>query len=577
MKARPGIFARRAVHQYRRRDILAYASLRLYLRNNCALRDRWANEIARALLLDQSQPIYNHLYYFKQIDKKGCCEFRDLYIPGPNEILAETALLGACAEKPKVFQPPSGVYSYELSAGSDTKGVYKYYFYGFHDRHRAIARACRKQSDAVVLHSDIRRYYPSVKIDMAKEVWNLACKEGNLHDDFRLLGVKLLDSYEQVNRSDPSLLIGPMFSHLIGNLVLRDIDLKMSEAAPRRYHRYVDDFVLVAPKEEAEDLEAHLECLLNEKGLELHKDKRIEVPARKWLRAESSLDGDESRLLWRNFIGGLKLLMLFRPAHRNMMERKLRNVGIRIRPLDYSEVRQDWGYLSRIRALLSNGWRRTILRGLSQERVIQEGLQLRSNCMEELKRVLSNLPDSSEDPFGRKMSISRLRFILSRLKYLAAPDKLLTIAKDIGDIEEVAIYVAIFEALANGDVTDLLKFGSAASQSIAQPLKMHSQPVKCSRQDLTKVESQAYAMLLLHDVTLKDHSGLPQNPMMTFCQGGNDVTELFESSDMYFRELSCLHGLNEPDVLRWSLNTAFDPDEEMAVDMLEMMQESYWF
>ena len=50
---------------------------------------------------------------------------------------------------------------------------------------------------------------------------------------------------------------------------------------------------------------------------------------------------------------------------------------------------------------------------------------------------------------------------------------------------------------------------------------------------------------------------------------------LFESDNLYFHELACLHGLDDPDLLRWSLDTAFDHDEEMVFDMIEYMYMSY--
>ena len=94
MNVKPETLAKRAAFQYRRRDILAYASLRLYLKNECALRNRWAKEIACELVLNQSQPSYNHVLQFKQFDENRRPEFRDLYMPGPNEIDCRNSVVG---------------------------------------------------------------------------------------------------------------------------------------------------------------------------------------------------------------------------------------------------------------------------------------------------------------------------------------------------------------------------------------------------------------------------------------------------------------------------------------------------
>ena len=574
MSMKPETFAKRAAFQYRRRDILAYASLRLYLRNQCALRDRWAEDIARELVLNQSQPSYNHVLQFKQFDESRRPEFRDLYLPGPNEIFAETALLAECANSPAVFQPPAGVFSYKLSNGSESQGVFKYYFPEFRSRHRCIARACRQQSDAVVLYTDIRKFYPSVSIDLAREAWSTACKESNISYEYLRLGMKLLENYGHTTISNgSSLLIGPMFSHLIGNLVLRKIDSKMASSAPGQYFRYVDDFVLVATHERANELEESLEGMLNEIGLELHGHKRMKVTAAKWLEFERNFEDDKSKVSWKSFIGKLKRLMLVRPDSRKEMEDKFRDVEIRIRPIDYSEVVQDSDYLGRINTLLKHSWFRLGMNSLNPDQIIVEGLQLRNRYMRELDETLTRFHNS--DSFGKRMFIPRLRFLLSRLGYLAAIDSLHTIANAINDVQEVAIFAASFRAIAEHDVSELLKLGPKAVQSVVQPLKMNSRPVRCSIPNFSEEVSQAYAILQLNGVPLDGSNELPEIPMITFCRGGDEVADLFESSDMYFRELACLHGVDEPDVLRWSLETAFDEDEEMVFDMMDYMYLSY--
>ena len=577
MKAKPEILARRAVHHYRRYDTLAYVSLRLYLRNRCALRDRWSQEIASELVLDQNQPIYNHILEFKQVDQNGCYDFRDIHITGPSGILAETALLAMCAEEPNVFQSPSSVYSYKLSSGNESRGVYRYYFYGFRNRHQAIATACRHQPDAIVLYTDIKKFYPSVKIDLAKNVWKTACKASSLSERYRMLGMKILENYGHVQSNmgnNPALLIGPLFNHLIGNLVLRDIDLEMERAAPGRYFRYVDDFVFVAPPKEAYALEKRLKCMLSDLGLELHENKRMEVETERWLKAEHNFDDDNSSVSWKTFIGQLKQLLLFRPDKREEMENKFRNEGIRIRPLDYSEAIQDLDFLNRIKLLTKHPWFKLKIHGLSPDRIIEEGRQLRDRYMEDLDATLTHIKDGDHS-FDRKMCMSHLRFLLPRLGYLAPTDRLHIIAKATSGIKEMALFSAMFKAMATRDVSELLRFGPKAAQAVAQPLKMDSNPVHYSVPNITKEASQAYAILRLNGVPLEDSGMLPENPMIKFCQGGEEVTELFESSDTYFRELACLHGTNESDVLRRSLETAFYHDENMVFDMMSLVYGPY--
>ena len=150
--------------------------------------------------------------------------------------------------------------------------------------------------------------------------------------------------------------------------------------------------------------------MLSDLGLELHKNKRMEVDAERWLKAEHNFDDDNSPVSWKTFIGQLKQLLLFRPNEREEMESKFRNEEIRIRPIDYSEARQDRDFLSRIGSLVEDPWFRLRTCRLSPDRIIEEGLQLRGRYMEELDETLTRIK-GSDHPFDRKMCISRLRFL----------------------------------------------------------------------------------------------------------------------------------------------------------------------
>ena len=179
---------------------------------------------------------------------------------------------------------------------------------------------------------------------------------------------------------------------------------------------YVDDFVFVATEEKAEELEENLKLMLAEKELELHPEKREPVPAVKWLSAANVFESEMSPVSWKSFIGKLKQLMLFKPDLKGEIERKFLDAEIRVRPTDYSEVRQDYHFLNRMRTLLESGWFRLKIFHLSPDRVLYEGLQLRSLYMRMLWGTLEHMDGG--DSIGRKMSTSRLRYLLSALHIL---------------------------------------------------------------------------------------------------------------------------------------------------------------
>ena len=78
-----------------------------------------------------------------------------------------------------------------------------------------------------------------------------------------------------------------------------------------------------------------------------------------------------------------------------------------------------------IGALLKNPFHRIRIRNLSADQIVSQGLQLRTLYARQLNEILSELQTS--DAFGRKMRVPRLRFLLSRLGYLATIEQLKTI------------------------------------------------------------------------------------------------------------------------------------------------------
>ena len=306
---RAGTLSVRAINQYRRRDVLAYLGLRYYLANSAARSDRWATEIAPSLVLRRTKPAYLTVQHFKDVDALGAVVHRELFLPGPNEALAEAALLGVCSAAGKKFVPADSVYSYRLANGRDVSGIYQHYMYGLRERHAAIAQACRHSPDHKVVFLDLRRFYPSISIRRAESVWSRACKESSMPTQWVDLGAKLLhDQGAFAANGNRHLLTGPMFSHLIGNLMLQNIDESMA-TAPARYFRYVDDITLVGSDAEITGSLKKLRPLLEDVERDLHDQdspKSMTVSTKDWLRGEQDFEGDHRRVSWMTFIGDLK-------------------------------------------------------------------------------------------------------------------------------------------------------------------------------------------------------------------------------------------------------------------------------
>lgn len=308
----PGILAVRALNQYRSREVMTYLGLRYYLDNTAARSDDWAQRVATDLVLTRTDLPYFQAHHFKEVDDTGAIFHRPIFVPAPNEALAEAALLAECATHPEVFFPPDGVFSYRLSENSNSFGMYQYYFSGFQERQNAIKTTCQISSKGEVRYVDIKRFYPSITTDLAHAVWEKYTKQAHLTDRFVKLGQKLIEDHGKVTQIDGSseitgrILTGPMFSHLIGNLVLRSIDEQLSKTAFAHYFRYVDDITLVGDPQAVNCSLDLLKNQLDAYDLELHDEnspKNITLSPSEWLEGEPEFQyGDTLTRDIKNFL-----------------------------------------------------------------------------------------------------------------------------------------------------------------------------------------------------------------------------------------------------------------------------------
>lgn len=572
--------ATRAVRQYRRRDILTFVGLRHYLRSKSARRDRWANDVATEIVRRRTSGVYHKVYHYKERAEGGQFIYRHLHVPGPNECLAEAALIAACAEAGGKFTPLPCVYSYRLESFGEERGVFEPYYLGFCERHRHIAKACHENPNALVLYTDIRRFYPSVTVACALEKWNDACKASGLPSSWQELGGKLLREHGEVSDESPdAILTGPMLSHLVGNLVLHELDQVFSKRLPGRYFRYVDDIAVVVDASELDSVEAELKGAVNSLGLDLHPDKRMLVPASEWLDGEDDFE-NTPRPNWMTFIGQIHQLLLFHPDRRRELDKLMKTEGLRIPLLDYAEVSQGRDRLERLWDVFTEykDWFARKMQRLEPYDIVSEALQLRKVYTDEAMEIFAGF--SELEGFQRKRRVHRARFLTIRLAYLATLDDLVAMSDALLEIPELTAAGQIFRTVATGDATDLLVYGPSAAQAVCQARRASGGNVTLrpdwldSALDLEQREAtlQAFAILELNGIKIDGLKiGPPPEPMLQFCKWTSGSRSLLTSENLYFRELGSLHGIEDPNANRWALETAFDRDDLLVLDMQQAL------
>jgi hypothetical protein len=575
--ARPGILAVRAVNQYRRRDVFTYLGLRYYLDNSTARTDGWARYVATDLASTRSVLPYLNAHHFKEVNDDGTVRHRPLYMPGANEALAEAALLAECAKHPEVFGSPACVFSYFLTRGKDRRGVFEPYIEGLKGRHRAVAKAAASFPDGFVQHVDIKKFYPSISQEMAQTVWRQCCEKAELGKGFPELGEKLIADHGAVPRDgEMGVLTGPMFSHLLANLVLRDFDVALSDALPGRYFRYVDDIILVGDVAMVDEALATVESQLDDLGFKLHgadSEKRLRVSAAEWLSGEDDFSQQRTQVSWPALIGDLKRYLLTSSEKHGELQRRLSDGGFRLPLPNYSALAYEAGWLERLRQLARMPWVRRKTQGMSAESLLTHAHQLRMRRERDLRKFFDQVSDAT--PFLRKRLVSKMRLAAGQLVYLSDEETLKAMSIPLCEISELHLHGRVMEAVATRRLDKVLPLGTNAAQASAQALGADNQPAFVSLRSFNAAEHQALAVLMLNGVAIATDGGAieDETELLRLARNGCDQG-LMKSGDPFLRELACLHGLTGPARHSSMLNTAFDQDDDLVLDAIDKLQES---
>jgi hypothetical protein len=576
----PEILAVRAVNQYRRRDILPYLGLRYYLANCCALRDRWAGEVASHLVTSRTRPIYFPALHFKDHQEGRPVEYRQMHLPGPNEAFAEAALLNECSRHTETFQAFPFVFSYRFAPLNSPEGIFEMYFSGFRERHAAVANACKQDTNATVLYTDIKRFYPSITTDSARNAWSQACDATEMNDKFRQLGEKILSDHAVVAAETGNcdgVLTGPMFSHLIGNLVLRDVDVRMNEAMPGNYFRYVDDIILTGQEAKVTEGRKHLLELLEAQSLHLHESgKDFSVGGEEWLTGENDFADDGRRPNWMTLVRGLKELLLAKADTHSELMRAFTAQGMRFPMPHYAETIMESWHLKRLVQRFKYKIARFQARGVTVQGLIHDAIVVRDAYANALREQLVGAHQLHG--YARKRKIPKLRFFAGRLTYLATPQMLLEFSTSLKVLPELRLITEVFKTIATEDATELLQLGINAVQAGAQVLRLTNRPIRCQPAVWQMAEIQGLAILRLNGVTVDTgiNTNVPADELNRFAlwnQGG----ELMKSEDPFIRELACLHGVGDGRRHASVLDSAFDRDEQLAFDAIAQLQPSSYF
>ena len=367
-----------------------------------------------------------------------------------------------------------------------------------------------------------------------------------------------------------------MLSHLIGNLILRDIDEEMT-GNKVAYFRYVDDITLVGDPRDVKSAVSMLEDRLDDFGLRMHgrnSDKYLEVSSKDWLKGEHDFAESNVPSLpsWKTLIGDLKRFLVLRPERREDLIAALKSEDIRLPVPDYAVDISERGYRERFKTLLRTGWRKLRQPPPSILELIGQATSVRDLSFSEASDFLEQM--KSADAFEKKRLLPKIRYHFGRLAYLGQRHQLTDLANQSSSFHSLTFQRVVATAIGSNDLGEVLAYGANAAQAVAQPLLMQDRQVVIPSTPLDQVGRQSAAVLQMNGVTAAG-KGLSEqaSELLRFAKRGSD-RQVMRSGEPWLREVSCLHGISEEPRHRALLSTAFDEAEDIVLDAIEQGHQS---
>lgn len=407
--------------------------------------------------------------------------------------------------------------------------------------------------------------YSSITPEVASLAWSSFCNRNAIDELTRSLGDKLISNHG-VESGGKSILTGPMFSHFVANLVLKEVDDRAREL-PAAYFRYVDDITFVGTQKAVSESLDLVTKWLSAIGFSLHTNntaKDITVPVTEWLTTVSDFRDEEATDAWRNLIGDIKKFLLLHPKEAAKLEDGLRAEGFRFPLPDYAQAVSERTTFERVREL--GLWRWLFRRSVPLDSIIADARGLAARYERETTALLERV--GADSPFQRKRKISKMRYRLGRLVYLASNDALARLAAATARIDELRFHTAILNAIVTGDCSEVVSLGANVAQAAAQVFRAVGETARFSKPVSTDAELQGLAVFLLNGVSVQGEIRTERNPLVQFAYRGVD-RDLMVQPRGFVQELACLHGLGEARHAS-VMKTAFDLAQDIVLDALEL-------
>lgn len=393
-------------------------------------------------------------------------EYRKCLAPSPITAIAESFILSLLASE-DAFAVPERVYSYKWPKSSKSGVSYEFFAEGYNQRNREIAVALNRPNTIAVV-TDLKGFYPSVQKEQILEA--LRSYIDNSSHSLKLWREAILGFYSQlIDASEMGIPIGPASAHVLGHLVLKNVDKELSNKYGNNYFRYVDDIVVVCSTSDEDKVKQEINDCIERNGFTLNSDKTLVITGDEWRHniLRSDVENEDN---FRKLTSDLTVYLAYNPDKAESVKKMFSEAGLSIpvsRLLSLSSYSRFRYFLSGIKSRFGISHSLDLALFTKNEEFLNRALELK-------KTYESSLTNLTQEPAQkvanlRRWQIQRARRVINTLFYLRSINEW---SPNDGTFEawpELLEQKALSEALGSGTINPILPFygrGPAAFSEI---------------------------------------------------------------------------------------------------------------
>ena len=502
LPATPDILALRALQATRRLHLPTYIAIRFLVESVFGRAEStWIETALPRKYPQRVRPRFQSVMKFKKLTLEGLPEYREFMVPSPSTALTESLVLAYLSTAPQ-FSKSSSVYSYlwpRIPALSSFS--FEHYVSGYRARNNDIAKFIELNPDYVLIVSDIEKFYPSIKKEIARARFTTAIDKSDIPSDIKATAKHLLEHLFSLIPGDRGVPTGPELSHVIGDLALSQIDNIFSVRFPGAYFRYVDDIVLAVPTHEAADAVELLRSSAETEGLTIHPGKGDIISGEVWLARGPHHMHKVAENSFEALVFQIKVYLRRHPVAKEDLAKSLEQAGYTIPINRLAASAQNEGFARRLKKLVRRGWWVAVSAFVANERdIVQNAASVRGVVHVNLLNMLRE--DMPAGPTMRSWHVQRLRYLTNRAFYLFPTNELEYLIAPLSEYPEFAETVALLQMLVHANIYPILEMPGAALSAGCGVLRQAGKrlPKIEHLEALTPAIVESLAIILTYDV-----------------------------------------------------------------------------